>query len=61
MSKARKRSKIVRESVKDLHTSHWDLDMLSREELEQLMAPERRPKSRPDTAADSTDGSDAAG
>ena len=30
------KKKIVREEIKDRHTSHWDLDMLTREELESL-------------------------
>lgn len=30
------KKKIVREEIKDRHTSHWDLDMLTREELERL-------------------------
>lgn len=33
----RKTSKIHREEIKDRHTSHWDLDLLSHEELEALM------------------------
>lgn len=32
-----KKKKVLREEIKDRHTSHWDLDMLSREELEKLM------------------------
>jgi len=32
------KEKIILEQVKDRHTSHWDLDMLSRAELEALMA-----------------------
>lgn len=34
----RKRPKIYREEIKDRHTSHWDLDMLSHAELTALMA-----------------------
>ena len=30
------KKKIVCEEIKDRHTSHWDLDMLTREELERL-------------------------
>jgi len=33
----RKTAKILREEIKDRHTSHWDLDMLSHKELEELM------------------------
>lgn len=33
----RKTRKIHREEIKDRHTSHWDLDMLSHKELEALM------------------------
>lgn len=32
-----KKNKVLREEIKDRHTSHWDMDMLSREELEKLM------------------------
>ena len=32
-----KKARIIREDVKELHTSHWDLDYVSREELERLM------------------------
>lgn len=41
-----KPKKIVREEIKDRHTSHWDMDMLSREELEALMT--QKPTSKPD-------------
>ncbi len=34
---ATKKKKVLREEIKDRHTSHWDMDMLSREELEKLM------------------------
>ncbi len=34
---SKRKQRIVREQVKDQHTSHWDLDMLSYAELEQLM------------------------
>ena len=30
------KKKIVREEIKVRHTSHWDLDMLTREVLERL-------------------------
>ena len=33
-----KKTRVIREDIKDRHTSHWDLDYLSREELEQLMS-----------------------
>jgi|TARA_B110000908_G_scaffold164467_1_gene212565 hypothetical protein len=33
-----KKKRLFREEVKDRHTSHWDLDMMSREELEAMMA-----------------------
>jgi hypothetical protein len=33
-----KKARIFREQVKDRHTAHWDLDMLSREELEAVMS-----------------------
>ena len=32
-----KKKKVLREQIKDRHTSHWDMDMLSRGELEKLM------------------------
>ena len=32
-----KKKRVLREEIKDRHTSHWDMDMLSREELEKLM------------------------
>lgn len=32
-----KKKKVLREEIKDRHTSHWDMDMLSRKELEKLM------------------------
>lgn len=33
-----KKKRLFREEVKDRHTSHWDMDMMSREELETMMA-----------------------
>ena len=33
-----KKARLYRDEVKDRHTSHWDMDMLSREELENLMS-----------------------
>jgi hypothetical protein len=36
--KSTKKAKLFREEVKDRHTNHWDLDMVSRDELEQLMS-----------------------
>jgi|GEM_PF-2612032 len=33
----KKKQRVIKEDVKDRHTSHWDLDYVSREELEQLM------------------------
>lgn len=47
-SRRGRKIKLFREDVKDRHTSHWDLDLLSREDLERLMA------------ADQSDGDDAA-
>ncbi len=32
-----RKPRIIQETVKDLHTSHWDLDMLSLSELETLL------------------------
>ena len=42
---ASKTKKIVREEIKDRHTSHWDMDMMSREELEALMT--QKPAAKP--------------
>lgn len=36
-----RKPRIIRETVKDLHTSHWDLDMLSLSDLEILMGASR--------------------
>lgn len=33
-----KKKRLFREEIKDRHTSHWDIDMMSREELETMMA-----------------------
>ncbi len=33
-----KKQRLFREEIKDKHTSHWDLDMMTREELEAAMA-----------------------
>jgi hypothetical protein len=33
-----KKQRLFREEIKDRHTSHWDLDMMTREELEAAMA-----------------------
>lgn len=33
-----KKKRLFREEVKDHHTSHWDMDLMSREELETMMA-----------------------
>ena len=41
-----KPQKIVREEIKDRHTSHWDMDMMSREELEAFMT--QKSASKPD-------------
>lgn len=38
-----KKKRLFREEVKDRHTSHWDLDMMSREELEEMMAGTKKP------------------
>lgn len=32
-----RKPRIIHETVKDLHTSHWDLDMLSHAELSALL------------------------
>lgn len=38
------RQRIIREQVKEGQTSHWDLDLLSREELEALMKAREKKK-----------------
>ena len=43
---AAKSKKIVREEIKDRHTSHWDMDMMSRAELEALMT--QKPVAKPE-------------
>jgi len=37
MKSAPDKPRIIQETVKDRHTSHWDQDMLSHAELEALM------------------------
>ena len=39
------------EQVKNRHTNHWDLDMLSREELDRLMTGDEAPASPQPAAA----------
>jgi len=46
LNTAAKPKKIVREEIKDRHTSHWDMDMLSRAELEALMT--QKPAAKPE-------------
>jgi len=43
-----KKKRLFREEVKDRHTSHWDIDMMSREELEAMMAGSKK-SDAPDT------------
>ena len=42
---AAKPQKIGREEIKDRRTSHWDMDMMSRAELEALMT--QKPAAKP--------------
>lgn len=50
-----KRKKLFRDEVKERHTSHWDLDMMSHEELEAMMAKKKSPAASEDmTAEDQT-------
>jgi len=35
-----RKQRIFRETVKDAHTSHWDLDLLSKDELAAVMGKE---------------------
>lgn len=39
-----RKARLIREEVKEQHTSHWDLDMLSKEQLETLMKKKPAPK-----------------
>ena len=48
----KKKVRVIREDVKERHTSHWDLDYLSREELERLMTPNRESGEARDTEAE---------
>lgn len=50
-----RKPRIIRETVKDLHTSHWDLDMLSRSDLESLMGAVRESPASDAEAAGSSD------
>jgi hypothetical protein len=49
-----KKQRLFREEIKDKHTSHWDLDMMTREELEAAMAQKTDKSSteKPDTQSD---------
>lgn len=56
MNRTRKK-RIIHEQVKDRHTSHWDLDLLSREQLEALMAKQQdATDSAEDTGQDARQG-----
>lgn len=46
--KAPKKPKVIREEVKDRHTSHWDLDYVSRADLEELMSRPKAPQAEGD-------------
>lgn len=52
MSSVRSKSKLILERVKDQHTSHWDLDLLSWDELEAALGDPDSAMTAP--AADST-------
>ncbi|MFM1896116.1 MAG: hypothetical protein RLZZ385_1190 [Pseudomonadota bacterium] len=43
----KKKPEVIHEEIKDRHTSHWDLDLLSREELERLMTVRPAPAATP--------------
>jgi len=48
-----KKTKVLREKAKDLQTSHWDLDYISRDELERLMSkPQPGPADTQDQSPD---------
>ncbi|MEQ8408243.1 MAG: hypothetical protein RKH07_08210 [Gammaproteobacteria bacterium] len=49
---SKRKQRIMREQVKDRHTSHWDLDMLSHDELEKLMG---KPSEQADNANHQSD------
>ena len=42
---APKKARLIREEVKERHTTHWDLDYLSRAELEAVMSGKSSKKS----------------
>lgn len=46
------KQRIIREQVKEGQTSHWDLDLLSREELEALMEARKQGKDAPASDGD---------
>ena len=52
-----KKTRLIKEDIKDRHTSHWDLDYVSQEELERLMTqkPSQSVNSSASTDSDSTD------
>ena len=54
-----KRKKLFRDEVKERHTSHWDLDMMSHEELEAMMAKKKSPPAEDTTAKDQTNSAKA--
>ena len=51
MASTKSKKRVIREDVKDKHTSHWDQDMLSWSELEALMQSKTLP-SGPETDVD---------
>ena len=57
----KKKPEVIHEEIKDRHTSHWDLDLLSHEELARLMAGNAVPATPkagdpPDSAHSESDG-----
>ena len=51
------KTRLIKEDIKDRHTSHWDLDYVSQEELERLMTqkPSQAVNSSTSADSDSTD------
>lgn len=46
-----RKPRIIRETVKDMHTSHWDQDMLSHAELDALLGARNSEKNGADAAS----------
>lgn len=51
-----KKNRLFHEEVKDRHTSHWDLDMMSRKELETMMTGSKKVEPENTPVSDDPDG-----